>query len=72
MHFLSLAHKLRTAVQFLVTTFDNVCRDEQKNLGFLSMLGASTWEDVSVSIIVSAIILLYCMLPGVKRAFATA
>jgi len=40
-------------------------------LGFLSMLGASTWEDVSVSIIISAIILLYCMLPGVKRAFAT-
>ena len=41
-------------------------------LGFLSMLGASTWEDVSASIIVSAIILLYCMLPGVRRAFGTA
>jgi hypothetical protein len=41
-------------------------------LGFLSMLGASTWEDVSASIIISAIILLYCMLPGVKRAFGTA
>jgi len=40
-------------------------------LGFLSMLGASTWEDVSASIIVSAIILLYCMLPGTRRAFST-
>jgi hypothetical protein len=41
-------------------------------LGFLSMLGASSWRDVSTSIIVSAIILLYCMLPGVRRAFGTA
>jgi hypothetical protein len=41
-------------------------------LGFLSMLGASTWEDVSGSIILSAIILLYCMLPGVRNAFGTA
>ena len=41
-------------------------------IGFISMLGASTWEDVSASIIISAIILLYCMLPGVRRAFGTA
>jgi hypothetical protein len=41
-------------------------------LGFISMLGASKWEDVSASIIISAIILLYCMLPGVRRAFGTA
>ena len=41
-------------------------------LDFISMLGASTWLDVSVSIIVNAIILLYCMLPGVRRAFGTA
>jgi hypothetical protein len=43
-------------------------------LGFISMLGANanSWEDVSASIIISAIILLYCMLPGVKRAFGTA
>jgi hypothetical protein len=43
-------------------------------LGFISMLGtnANSWEDVSGSIIVSAIILLYCMLPGVRRAFGTA
>jgi hypothetical protein len=41
-------------------------------LDFISMLGASTWQDVSVSIIVNAIILLYCMLPGVRTAFGTA
>src|SRR5215467_6867309 len=41
-------------------------------LGFISMLGASNWQDVSASIIISAIILLYCMLPGVRRAFGTA
>jgi hypothetical protein len=41
-------------------------------LGLISMLGASNWQDVSGSIIISAIILLYCMLPGVRRAFGTA
>ena len=33
------------------------------------LLGATKWEDVSVSIIINAIILLYCMLPGVRSAF---
>ncbi len=41
-------------------------------LDFFSLIGATTWEDVSVSIIVNAIILLYCMLPGVRVAFGTA
>jgi hypothetical protein len=41
------------------------------SIDFISMLGASTWQDVSVSIIVNAIILLYCMLPGVRTAFGT-
>jgi hypothetical protein len=41
-------------------------------LDFLSLLGKSSWQDVSVSIIVNAIILLYCMLPGVRTAFGTA
>jgi hypothetical protein len=41
-------------------------------LDFFSMLGSSTWEDVSVSFIVCLVILLYCMLPGVRRAFGTA
>ncbi len=35
------------------------------------LIGATTWQDVSVSIIVNAIILLYCMLPGVRSAFGT-
>ena len=33
------------------------------------MLGAGQWSDVSLSSIVNAIILIYVMLPGVKRAF---
>jgi hypothetical protein len=41
-------------------------------LDFLVMLGSSTWQDVSVSFLLNAIILIYCMLPGVKRAFGTA
>ena len=40
-------------------------------IDFFSLLGASTWEDVSVSFIVCIVILLYCMLPGVRRAFGT-
>jgi uncharacterized membrane protein (DUF2068 family) len=40
-------------------------------LDLFTLVGASTWEDVSVSIIVNAIILLYCMLPGVRSAFGT-
>jgi hypothetical protein len=40
-------------------------------LDILTLIGASNWEDVSVSIIVNAIILLYCMLPGVRAAFGT-
>ena len=40
-------------------------------LDFFSLFGATTWEDVSVSVIVNAIILLYCMLPGVRTAFGT-
>jgi hypothetical protein len=39
------------------------------SLDFIMMLGSSTWQDVSVSFIVSAVILIYCMLPGVKSAF---
>lgn len=38
-------------------------------LDFTVMLGKGQWSDVSVSFIVNAIILIYCMLPGVKRAF---
>ncbi len=41
-------------------------------LDFLAMLGRSSWQDVSVSFFINGIILLYCMLPGVKQAFGTA
>ena len=41
-------------------------------LDFTVMLGSASWSDVSLSFIVNAIILIYVMLPGVKRAFDTA
>ncbi len=41
-------------------------------LDFFSLFGATAWDDVAVSVIVNAIILLYCMLPGVRSAFGTA
>ena len=41
-------------------------------LDFTFMLGQGEWSDVNVSFIVNAIILIYTMLPGVKKAFGTA
>jgi len=41
-------------------------------LDFTVMLGAGEWSDVSLSFILNAIILIYVMLPGVKKAFDTA
>jgi hypothetical protein len=38
-------------------------------LAFAVMLGDATWSDVSASFILNALILLYCMLPGTRRAF---
>jgi hypothetical protein len=38
-------------------------------LDFTVMLGAGDWSDVSVSFLLNAIILIYAMLPGVKKAF---
>ena len=38
-------------------------------LGFVSMIGAGTWSDVSLSIILNAVVLVYIMLPGVRQAF---
>ena len=40
-------------------------------LDFTVMLGAGEWSDVSLSFILNAIILIYVMLPGVKKAFDT-
>jgi hypothetical protein len=39
---------------------------------FMMMIGSAAWSDVSLSFIVNAIILIYVMLPGVKKAFGTA
>ena len=38
-------------------------------LDFTVMLGAAEWSDVSLSFLINAFILIYIMLPGVKRAF---
>ena len=38
-------------------------------LDFIAMLGSATWQDVSVSFIFNAAVLIYCMLPGVRNAF---
>ena len=38
-------------------------------LDFTVMLGAGDWTDVSVSFILNALILIYVMLPGVKKSF---
>ena len=38
-------------------------------LNFIAILGETTGTDVSVSIILNAIILIYIMLPNVQRAF---
>jgi hypothetical protein len=35
----------------------------------LSVLGASSWEAMAPTILVSGIILVYCLLPGTKAAF---
>ena len=38
-------------------------------LDFILLLGATSWPDVSVSFLVNSVILLYCLLPGTRRAF---
>ena len=40
-------------------------------LDFLSMLGTTTWQDISLSFFLNGIVLIYCMLPGVRSAFDT-
>ena len=40
-------------------------------IDLIQMIGVSTWQDVSFSILFNGIILLYCMIPGVRRAFGT-
>jgi hypothetical protein len=40
-------------------------------IDFVIMITGGTWYDVSVSVIVNALILIYVMLPGVRAAFGT-
>lgn len=40
-------------------------------IDFITLVMGDTWGDVSVSVVVNALILIYCMLPGVKDAFGT-
>lgn len=42
-------------------------------LDFVLLLGSSTqWSDISLNFLVNAVILIYLMLPGVRRAFGQA
>ncbi len=38
-------------------------------MAVLSVLGNSSWEAMSTAIIINGLILIYCLLPGTKRAF---
>jgi hypothetical protein len=38
-------------------------------IDFVVILGEETWNDVSVSLVLNAIILIYIMLPPIRRAF---
>ena len=40
-------------------------------IDFITLVMGGTWGDVAVSVVVNALILIYCMLPGVKDAFGT-
>jgi hypothetical protein len=46
----------------VITTFNLV-------LDFTVMLGSADWSDVSAHFIINALILIYVMLPGTRRAF---
>lgn len=38
--------------------------------GIISVLGGSLWESMASILIVSAVVVIYCLLPGTKQAFA--
>jgi hypothetical protein len=62
-----LWHVEPAAWMFLVIiTVFNLCMDA------LYMIGDASFSLLAVSIIVNALILVYCMLPGVRHAFGTA
>lgn len=46
-----------------VITVFNLCVD------FVLLVTGGSWYDVNISVIMNALILIYIMLPGVRRAF---
>jgi len=40
-------------------------------INFVSLIGGATMADVSYSMVLNAVILAYCMLPGVRKSFGT-
>jgi hypothetical protein len=40
-------------------------------LDFIAMIGSSTWSDVNISFLLNLIVLVYVMLPSVRRSFGT-
>lgn len=54
----------RSAWMFLaIITVFNLCID------FVILVTGGSWYDVNLSVIINALILIYVMLPGVRRAF---
>jgi hypothetical protein len=49
----------------LIATFDLI-------YGIICALGGSSWEAMAPIIIISGLVLIYCMLPGTKKAFGLA
>jgi hypothetical protein len=41
------------------------------SVDFMMILGSSEFSDVSLSFLLNGVILIYCMLPGVREAFGT-
>jgi hypothetical protein len=40
-------------------------------LAVLTVIGGTAWEDMMWALVVNAILLIYCLLPGTKKAFGT-
>ena len=38
-------------------------------LAFLHILGGSSWQAMSIAIVINGLILIYCLLPSTKKAF---